>query len=87
MSKGKKPNEEDTSDEIKAFCRHIGGLVAEKRKVLGLSQEELAHRAGFYRTHISIIERGEKATTIWTLKKIADELGVKPSELFGEAGF
>lgn len=77
----------DNADEIRQFCRTIGTQIAKQRKAEGLSQEELAHRTGYYRTHISIVERGENATTIWTLKKIADELGVKPSDLLKDAGF
>lgn len=43
--------------EIKAA---IGDALRAKREKLGISQEELAERAGVDRTYISILERGLK---------------------------
>ena len=41
----------------------FGQKVREERARLGLSQEELAGRAGVHRTYIGMIERAEKNIT------------------------
>lgn len=55
-----------------------------RRKALGLSQEELAHRAGLDRTYISSLERCKYGVTIDTLSDIAAQLHVAPSELLSD---
>ena len=47
----------------------FGSRVYDKRKALGLSQEELASRAGFHRTYIGMIERAEKNITLENIEK------------------
>ena len=42
----------------------FGKKVREERARLGLSQEELASRAGVHRTYIGMIERAEKNITL-----------------------
>lgn len=56
--------------------------VKQRRKELGISQEELAYRAGFHRTYIGMIERAERNITLSNLKRLADALGVGLKELF-----
>ena len=51
------------------------------REKAGLSQEELAARAGLARTYISGIENGRRNPTIIVLHDIAMQLGVDPREL------
>jgi transcriptional regulator with XRE-family HTH domain len=46
---------------------------------VGLSQEELAERAGVHRTYISQLERGIKSPTVSILINISRALGIKPS--------
>lgn len=55
-----------------------------RRKALGLSQEELAHRAGLDRTYISSLERCKYGVTIDALSDIAAQLHVTPSELLSD---
>jgi transcriptional regulator with XRE-family HTH domain len=50
----------------------------------GLSQRALAQRAGLSQTSIWKIERGGGANPA-TLKKLADVLGVRPTDLVKEA--
>ena len=59
----------------------IGAKVRKLRKAQGLSQEELAARAGIDRTYVSQIERAVKNVTIVSLDKIARGLGVTLAEL------
>lgn len=62
-----------TSDINQIF----GYRVAEIRKRLGISQEELAFRCGVHRTYIGAIERGEKSPTLNTIEKLAKGLGIQ----------
>jgi transcriptional regulator with XRE-family HTH domain len=51
------------------------------REKAGLSQEELAARAGLARTYISGIENGRRNPTVIVLYEIATQLGADPREL------
>lgn len=59
----------------------FGRNVQNHRKALGLSQEQLADRAGVHRTYIGMIERAEKNITLVNIEKIAKALNVNISEL------
>ena len=59
----------------------FGQKVREERTKLGLSQEELAGRAGVHRTYIGMIERAEKNITLENIEKIAKALGRSISHL------
>ncbi len=61
----------------------IGGRVRALRVALGLSQEELAFRAGVDRTYMSKIERGIGNPTIRTLMRVSETLGVDVKALLG----
>lgn len=80
-------DESDTKEEIRAFCQTMGKTIATERKARQLTQDELAHRTGYHRTYMGVVERGEKTPTLWTLKKIADELQLPLSKLIQKAGF
>jgi transcriptional regulator with XRE-family HTH domain len=60
----------------------LGETVRARRKKLGLSQEEFAHRAGVRPTYLSAIERGERNPALENLCAIANALGVPLAELF-----
>ena len=59
----------------------LGGNVRKRRQKLGLSQEELADRAGLHRTYLGGIERGERNVGFLNLVRLARALKVEPSEL------
>lgn len=52
----------------------FGERVRERRKALGLSQEELAELADVHRTYVGMIERGEKNITLRNIAKFAKAL-------------
>lgn len=62
----------------------FGEQVRKKRKAKGLSQEELAFKAGLHRTYIGMIERAEKNITLTNIEKIAHALEVDIKELLDE---
>ena len=49
------------------------------REARGISQEELAFRAGLHRTAISMIEQAKRSSTLETVEKLAKALAVQPS--------
>lgn len=59
----------------------FGLVIKDLRKNKSLSQEELAHKAGFHRTYIGMIERAERNITLVNIKKLANALEVSISEL------
>ncbi len=61
----------------KDFGVVISRLRVEKR----LTQERMSGLAGIARSHLAALENGEKTVKLDTLWKIADALGVAPSEL------
>lgn len=54
----------------------FGNRVREERLSHGLSQEELAERAGVHRTYVGMIERAEKNITLKNIERIAKALKV-----------
>ena len=60
----------------------FGNRVRERRFELGLSQEELAFRAGVHRTYIGMIERAEKNITLENIQKVCKALNLKIGEFF-----
>lgn len=60
----------------------FGNKVRKERESLGLSQEELANKAGVHRTYIGMIERAEKNITLTNISKIASALNIKMKDLF-----
>lgn len=62
----------------------FGDNVQKKRKLKGLSQEELASLAGLHRTYIGMIERAEKNITLCNMEKIAIALNVDIIELLSK---
>jgi CheY-like chemotaxis protein/uncharacterized protein YnzC (UPF0291/DUF896 family) len=59
----------------------IGKVIRKRREAMGISQTELAERAGLHRTYINNIEGGSKNISIDSLKGIADALNTNISEL------
>ena len=60
---------------------HIGKSIREYRTQRFMTQEEFAQFVGLSRDHLGRIERNEHEPHFSTIKKIADKLGVEPSDL------
>ena len=56
--------------------------MRELRLARGLSQEQLAFKAGIHRTYLGGIERGERNPTLKNIVSIAQALDITLSELF-----
>lgn len=62
----------------------FGNKVRKERNKLGLSQEELADKAGVHRTYIGMVERAEKNITLENIEKLAKALNLKLSNFFSD---
>lgn len=60
----------------------FGMQVKKLRLAKNISQEELAHRCGFYRTYIGMVERAERSIILSNIYKIAKGLNVNIKDLF-----
>lgn len=52
-----------------------------QRQALGLSQEQLADKAGLHRTYIGSVERGERNLALGNVYALADALNVPVADL------
>ena len=60
----------------------FGTAVKFRREALGLTQEDLAEKAGIHRTYLSDVERGTRNLSLVNIEKLAAALAVSMSELF-----
>ncbi|CBS89245.1 helix-turn-helix domain-containing protein [Azospirillum lipoferum] len=65
---------EDLPDILAANIRRL-------RRERGITQENLAHRAGIDRSYVGQIERAEHKATVVTLGRLAQALKVLPGDL------
>ncbi len=63
----------------------FGTAVKFRREELGLTQEDLADKAGIHRTYLSDVERGTRNLSLVNIEKLATALSLKVSELFAAA--
>lgn len=59
----------------------FGQLIVERRKALGISQEELAFRSDLDRTYVSGLERGVRNPSLTAIVKVATGLGLTADNL------
>ena len=60
----------------------FGFAVKVRREELGLTQEDLAHKAAIHRTYLSDIERGSRNVSLINIERVATALSLPVSELF-----
>lgn len=71
---------EDDKELLDAFSKTLRRLRTEA----GLSQEELAHRAGKSIRYVSLLESRKHQPSLATLKRICDGLGVTMTDFITE---
>jgi len=59
----------------------LGKELRKAREKSGITQEELADRAGLHRTYISLLERDKKSPTLTVLFRVCRSLGISASRL------
>ena len=65
-----------TEEQKQQTRERVGKRIAILRKMAGLTQEQLAEKAGFQRTHVGRIEAGKYAVTLEVVQAIAEALGM-----------
>jgi repressor LexA len=64
----------------------VGKMIREARQARGISLRQLASQVGIHFSHLSKIENGQDKVGRDSLSRIAEELGVDPDLMLGEAG-
>ena len=64
----------------------FGQRLRQLRQARGLSQEELAFRAGLHRTYVSSTERGQRNVALVNLEKLSNALEVDIADLLRDVG-
>jgi transcriptional regulator with XRE-family HTH domain len=72
-------------EEADTLQARFGVVARQRRSALGFSQDTFADSIEMHRSYYSAIERGERNLTLFTIARVADELGVKVSTLMREA--
>ena len=68
---------------IRADIRErFGFAVKARREELGLTQEDLAEKAGIHRTYLSDVERGSRNLSLVNIERLAAALALPIAELF-----
>jgi transcriptional regulator with XRE-family HTH domain len=65
----------------KAAAERFGGNLWKARRHAGFSQEELGRLASLHRTHIGLMEAGERLPRVDTLIKLTSALAVGADDL------
>jgi transcriptional regulator with XRE-family HTH domain len=69
---------------IHEYCEdHVAGRLRFYRERAALTQQELAQKAGITQAQLSRIERLQVQPLPSTIRRLAEVLGVAPSELMG----
>jgi transcriptional regulator with XRE-family HTH domain len=63
------------------YARQFGEQLRRLRVARNVSQEALADAAKLHRTHISLIERGQRSVRLETIERLARALNLQPAKL------
>ena len=76
-----------TDKKLDRLVADLGQAIRGRRQAKNISQETLAEIAGFDRTYISLLERGERNPSFTNLCRVAAALDTTPSELLKGISF
>ena len=62
----------------------LGEELRQRRLAAGLSQEQLADKAGIDRTYVSLLERDERIPTVNVLIGVCRAMGVRASDVLAK---
>jgi transcriptional regulator with XRE-family HTH domain len=60
----------------------LGQVLKRQRKILGLSQAELARQLGVKPSHVAYLEKDQRRPSLSLLSRLADVLGLEKQALF-----
>ena len=67
------------------YVTALSVALERRRRALGISQDELAERAGLHRTYVSLIERKSCNFSIKIFMRLAFALDMDPAQLMRDA--
>ena len=67
-----------------SLAQIVGQAIFQRRRALGMSQEELAEKVGIGQQSLSRMEQGKTAPRFERLQNLADSLGCRVVDLFAE---
>lgn len=67
------------------FYKVIGETIQKRRKVLGLSQQDVADHADLDTGFLSQIERGIRAPSLESVRRLSEALSTTPAALLGKS--
>ena len=73
-----------SSVRVDILAQQFGNVIRRCREAAGLSQEDLAERAGLHRTYISMLERGLRMPSILVVKQLARALATTMASILDE---
>jgi transcriptional regulator with XRE-family HTH domain len=71
--------------EAQKIVKHVVLLLKQQRESMGWSQRTLATRAGLDPKTVSLIERGDRSPTLFTLALLSSAMSVQLSEVLRNA--
>jgi len=71
----------ETKTLVEEYHRKVGKEIRKRRHATGLTQVELARKAGIPQSHVSRLEAGRHTPTHITIKKLAKALRTQPKML------
>jgi len=74
----------DSSAKVTDLKARFASAVRRRRNELGLTQEELAWRAGLHRTYLARVESGSRNPSLENIGKLVRALETSLGRLFGE---
>lgn len=69
------------------MSNNLGELLRQRRVIIPLTLQELAHASGVSPSHLGRIEKGNRFPSARILGKLAKPLGFEENELFALAGY
>ena len=77
--------DDEEAEKARAVARAVGTVVGSLRDQRGWSLAELGDEAGKHRTHLGLVERGERHLSVEAAYRLARALGLSLTELVGMA--
>ncbi len=77
--------DDEEAETARAVARAVGTVVSSLRDQRGWSLAELADEAGKHRTHLGLVERGERHVSVESAYRLARALGLSLTELVNMA--
>lgn len=72
----------DGGEKMDNIAKVVGDRIRILRTEKGLSQEDLAHKAGVSTSHVGKLERGQKNPSLSSIEKVTNALEITLEDLF-----